>query len=214
VARSSKWNTLSQANGSLMRILPLAIWASRLPDEQLVRAARLEATLSHPHQICQDCNAVYCLLVAHLIHHPGDRDGALQKAAAFVDRDDVHATVRQWFHHESLDASALDCRQAIGHVRWAFALAIYHLRQGSSYEQAVEETLLKGGDTDTNAAIVGGLMGALHGVEAIPEFMREPVLAFDCSAPGRGQKRPAVYRSAQAQELTRALLKRADEASS
>jgi ADP-ribosyl-[dinitrogen reductase] hydrolase len=38
-----------------------------------------------------------------------------------------------------------------------------------------------GGDTDTNAAIVGGMMGALHGVAAIPEYMRRPVEEFDCT---------------------------------
>ena len=27
----------------------------------------------------------------------------------------------------------------------------------------------KGGDTDTNACIVGGMMGALHGIKGIPE---------------------------------------------
>ena len=44
--------------------------------------------------------------------------------------------------------------------------------------------MLKGGDTDTNAAIVGGLIGALHGASAIPEYMKAPVLARDTDSPG------------------------------
>lgn len=40
------------------------------------------------------------------------------------------------------------------------------------------QTLCRGGDTDTNAAIVGGLMGALHGASTIPATMLQPVEAY------------------------------------
>ena len=59
-----------------------------------------------------------------------------------------------------------------------------HLRLQSSYEEAISDILHKRGDTDTNAAIVGGLIGALHGASAIPEYMKAPVLARDTDSPG------------------------------
>lgn len=36
-----------------------------------------------------------------------------------------------------------------------------------------------GGDTDTNGAIVGGLIGALVGIHNIPEHMIDKILNFD-----------------------------------
>lgn len=39
--------------------------------------------------------------------------------------------------------------------------------------------LLLGGDTDTNAAIVGGMIGAYFGVEGIPEEMIVKLLSFN-----------------------------------
>lgn len=36
-------------------------------------------------------------------------------------------------------------------------------------------------------------VGALVGFEAIPAYMREPVLAFDCTAGQAGRRRPATY---------------------
>jgi ADP-ribosylglycohydrolase len=36
--------------------------------------------------------------------------------------------------------------------------------------------LIEGGDTDTNAAIVGGMMGALVGFNEIPQFMRNAIV--------------------------------------
>lgn len=38
-----------------------------------------------------------------------------------------------------------------------------------TYGEALQRMLLKGGDTDTNAAIVGGMMGAAVGIEGIPK---------------------------------------------
>jgi ADP-ribosylglycohydrolase len=36
-----------------------------------------------------------------------------------------------------------------------------------------------GGDSDTNAAIVGGLIGALVGVHRIPQLMLDKIMTFD-----------------------------------
>ena len=52
---------------------------------------------------------------------------------------------------------------------------------GSNYESAIAETLKGGGDTDTNACIVGGLIGAAVGVGKIPQKMRDAVLNCDAS---------------------------------
>ena len=41
-----------------------------------------------------------------------------------------------------------------------------------------------GGDTDTNAAIVGGMVGALHGANTIPNSMKMPVLERGVDSPG------------------------------
>ncbi|MCO5607682.1 hypothetical protein L7F22_061880 [Adiantum nelumboides] len=46
--------------------------------------------------------------------------------------------------------------------------------------------------TDTNAAIVGGLLGAFHGAQAIASFIKDPVLHYDCSAK-IGRVQPPLY---------------------
>ena len=74
-----------------------------------------------------------------------------------------------------------------GFVRIAFTHAFHHLYQATPFYEALAAILTGGGDTDTNACIAGGLLGALHGAEAIPEQMRSAVLNCDLS---RGQSRP------------------------
>lgn len=45
----------------------------------------------------------------------------------------------------------------------------------------MREIIQNGGDTDTNAAIVGGMLGALVGIKGIPEEYVQKSLAFDCT---------------------------------
>ena len=50
----------SNGNGSLMRVLPLALW-HRGSDAELVADAHLQSRVTHPHVRSQVCCALYCL---------------------------------------------------------------------------------------------------------------------------------------------------------
>ena len=84
---------------------------------------------------------------------------------------------------ESLICTACPCM-----VKDALLMALAwcrHLHLSSSFEGAMRDILKRGGDVDTNAAIVGGMMGALHGASGIPASMRLPVLARTSKSPGK-----------------------------
>ena len=62
--------------------------------------------------------------------------------------------------------------KSIGYLKIAFTYAFKYLREYSQdmedyFEYAIRSMLEKGGDTDTNAAIVGGLIGAVVGFTKI-----------------------------------------------
>lgn len=50
-----------------------------------------------------------------------------------------------------------------------------------TYYQCIAETISYGGDTDTNGAIVGGMIGALVGKSGLPPEMIKKVLFCDLS---------------------------------
>ncbi len=50
----------------------------------------------------------------------------------------------------------------------AFRNALWQLLNALSFEEGVVDTVMRGGDTDTNAAICGALLGAVYGLDAIP----------------------------------------------
>jgi ADP-ribosylglycohydrolase len=188
-----KMNELSEANGALMRATAIATWAvqSSIDIITAVECAKEDARLSHPSLVCQEVNAIYVFTIYNiLLGYP--LTDVLELTNNFVSRQITSDKVLQWYFEESLDISDLDATKQIGHVRWGFVIAMYFLRHPEiEFEEAIKITLMKGGDTDTNAAIVGGLVGAYH---TIPEYMLQPVLAFDCTQDGsRHHKRPAEY---------------------
>ena len=54
-----------------------------------------------------------------------------------------------------------------GWVLIAFS-ALWQLLHAPGFEPGVVDTVMRGGDTDTNAAICGALLGAVYGLDAIP----------------------------------------------
>ena len=85
----------------------------------------------------------------------------------------------------------LDPSKQIGWLKHAFVLSYYFLlkKPQLSYEECIAETLLRAGDTDTNGAIVGGMIGAYYGKKALPEMMVDKVLNCDLTQ-GENQHRP------------------------
>jgi len=75
------------------------------------------------------------------------------------------------------------------------------------FEEALVATVGQGGDTDTNAAIAGALLGAAHGREAIP--LRWIFAVLSCrplAESGALRPRPGEYWPDDILELSKALL--------
>jgi ADP-ribosyl-[dinitrogen reductase] hydrolase len=184
-------NIKSEANGALMRASALATWfiTTNAPSIHLaIGIGEADARLSHPSVVCREVNKVYVLALVSLLHGFSPQD-TLQIVTDYVDHYITSEDVKEWFYEFSLDINSLDCKVNIGHVKYAFVLAIYFLRNPDiSYEEAIYRTLIKGGDTDTNACIVGGLVACY---QPIPDYMANPVLEFDCTV--EGLIRPPQY---------------------
>ncbi len=178
-------NGASKANGALMRVAPLGAWGHRLSEEALVEASFHDARLTHVHATCQHCSALYCLAIRHLVLHPGDPEGAFERARAWAAKLGAEEA-GGWLEQAARDEDVGYYPRA-GFVKFGFVHAFRHLKRGSDYLRAAAEALLGGGDTDTNACIVGGMAGALHGEQGIPRHMVDALLSCDT---GKGRPRP------------------------
>lgn len=77
-----------------------------------------------------------------------------------------YSTVKYWMENDIDVEDENEMPKAhyrpISYVKTALLWAFYHLKHQSTYEVALRDMLKRGGDTAVNAAIVGGLIGALN----------------------------------------------------
>lgn len=198
----------SQANGALMRQSPLGIWGWETPWERLGEYARQDALLTHPHPICQDASWTYVTAVADAVAGGHGPEALWQRALARVRRACLAPEVEEAVARAVADAPPISGHQ--GHVLVALHNAFYQLLRRSGAERAIVETVMLGGDTDTNAAIAGALTGAVHGLASIPDTWLDMMRAVR-PAPGSGAAhvRPPRYWPVRADALVANLLRAA-----
>lgn len=185
-----------QANGALMRVAPLAIWATTHAPERLAELARLDAKLSHPSPNCQESNVAFVSAIAEGLG--GGTPRSMYEAALRSVDTELGREVHGWLvaaEHELPDFDTW----GIGWVRVALQNAFHRLLHADTFEDAVIDTVMSGGDTDTNGCIVGALCGAAFGELDIPVQWREAVIACE-------PRRPGFYWNRDARELAVALL--------
>ena len=94
-------------------------------------------------------------------------------------------------------------------VLTAFRSALWQLLHATNLEEAVVDTVMRGGDTDTNAAICGAILGAVHGRDAVPDQWVDSLLNCRPAAgqPNVRRPRPECFWPVDALELAERLLK-------
>jgi ADP-ribosylglycohydrolase/fructose-1,6-bisphosphatase/inositol monophosphatase family enzyme len=196
-------NVESQANGALMRVSPLGIFGWRLPPAELARLARLDAEITHPNPVCRDASAAFCVALAHAIRTGEGADAAHAAGLAWAREAGADADVIATL--EAAGVPPADFQRQSGWVRTALQNAFHRALVAPSLEEGVVETVMAGGDTDTNAAVAGALLGALHGRAEIPPSWRSAVLTAR-ALPGTPRPRPQCLWPVDAEELAERLL--------
>ena len=198
-------NPGSQANGSVMRAAPLGIHAHALAPALAAELARQDSSLTHPNPVCGDAAAAFVVAVAHAIRQ-GDGPEAAWRAAL----DWATGAGAARLVVEALEAARLAppvCHgESEGWVKVALQNAFHELLHAPSLEEGVVATVRRGGDTDTNAAIAGALLGAVHGREAVPAQWRSMVLSCRPLPPRAKEPRPRAYWPVDVLEVAERLL--------
>ncbi|GMV43509.1 MAG: hypothetical protein AMXMBFR64_52250 [Myxococcales bacterium] len=164
----------SQANGALMRVAPLGVFLHAATPDDAMDAARADAALTHPHRVCQDANAVFAATLACAVREGRDPASLYRFATDLA--SSLHPDVQQTVAAAAVGPPAEYYHQ-MGWVRIALHNAFWQLLSAPSLEEGVVDTVRRGGDTDTNAAIAGALLGAVHGRDAVPGRWRDRILS-------------------------------------
>jgi len=153
-------------NGSIMRCVPVAL---RYHDDadRLIRVSTQQAAITHADERCTWGAAAVNLaarellhgniyFVEEVLHRIGDR-------APRVLRDAIHRVPR-----EAEGDLPITVAGETGYVVHCVEIAFWFVMHDRTLEEALMYLAQAGGDTDTNAAVAGALLGARYGEAALP----------------------------------------------
>jgi ADP-ribosylglycohydrolase len=155
-----------------MRIYPVVLYLANkdMPMEEKIEIVHTMSALTHAHDRSKIGCGIYAFILWELLNNPtmsAIKDG-LGKAARFYEGQTEFVHYNRLFERTFI----ITPRNAIksgGYIVNTLEAAVWCLLTTNSYHDAVLKAVNLGDDTDTVAAITGGLAGALYGYDAIPE---------------------------------------------
>jgi len=163
-------------NGSLMRIMPLLFFIKGKPIKEQFEIVWEVSALTHRHIRAAMCCLVYLKLAEKLL------DGKDKKLAYSETREDILTfwndiefpnNERQHFEkviQRNITETNINDLKSGGYVMEVLESSVWFFLDKESYEDTILSIINIGHDTDTSAAIVGGLAGIYYGQKGIPEY--------------------------------------------
>ena len=168
----------SNGNGSLMRILPLVYALENKERAEQFEKAQQVSCLTHGHPRSQIACAIYVQFGVQLLKGltPGQAYARTQESVLDYYTRPPYVQELSYFHRIlEGDIARLpeDAIASSGYVVDTLEAALWCLLRQPSYADVVLTAVNLGEDTDTVAAVAGGLAGIYFGYEAIPrEWLR------------------------------------------
>jgi len=156
----------SAGNGAVMRCIPVAL---RYHDsvDKLIRVSTQQAAITHADERCTWGAAAVNLAARELLHgNPHFVEEVLHRLHGAAPRVLIEAIRRVPWEPESDLPVAVPSEY--GYVVHCVEVAFWCAVHRPSLEEALIFLVEAGGDTDTNAAVAGALLGAREGETGIP----------------------------------------------
>jgi ADP-ribosylglycohydrolase len=147
-----------------MYCAPLGVARARDPERLFAEAPAL-SKLTHWDERCATACVAVTLTVASLVR--GDDPGTAVVTAVSAVADREGGEELEYLVGEAGRARQIDGPQQ-GFALFTAGIALQVAGEGAGFEEGLRHVVGLGGDTDTNAAVAGALLGARHGRAALP----------------------------------------------
>src|SRR5665648_171531 len=168
-------------NGSLMRILPLVFYLrSKYGTKFIDKVETFEiihnvSGLTHAHKRSQIACGIYISIAAEILNRMDLKEaiesGIHKSKEYYRNQDEFHDELHHYRRLDSEDFVKTNINEikSSGYVVDSLEAAIWSLLNTTSYKDCVLKAVNLGSDTDTVAAIAGGLAGLYYGYGDIPK---------------------------------------------
>mgnify|MGYP002754822521 CR=1 FL=1 len=167
-------------NGSLMRILPVCLYIfeqqrdMKLSDDEAIDVIHNCSALTHAHLRSKIACGIYYFLIRAVLGECGELTERLQigidDAFEYYGKNDENelGSYNRLISLSQFKNTPKELIKSTGYVVYTLESAIWCLINTSSYKEAVLKAVNLGDDTDTIAAVTGGLAGLYYTYDGIP----------------------------------------------
>lgn len=162
-------------NGSLMRILPLVFYLQKEKDIEIIyRKVKAVSSITHAHFRSVFACFIYVLYCLEILKDKDKfeayKDMKVVLSKFLEDKKYNPAEIQLFDRILKYDMLYVESEiQSSGYVLHSLEASFWCFLNADSYEETVLRAVNLGGDTDTTAAIAGGLAGIYYGLDNIPE---------------------------------------------
>lgn len=164
----------SNGNGSLMRIIPVALRFAKEPIEEFAARIGRVSAITHGHDRSKMACVFYGLLIRQLLFgwKPQPALDSIRMEFKYFERA---AEFNRFCHVLADDFRSMAENEILstGYVLHTLHAALWCLLNTRGYRECVLKAVNLGGDTDTTGCVAGGLAGAAYGIQSIPEDWRD-----------------------------------------
>jgi ADP-ribosylglycohydrolase len=156
---------VSAGNGSVMYCAPLGAFRAGRP-ELLVEEAPALSAITHWDERCRTACLAVTLTVAALVRGEDHGDAVEAAVGAVLERpggEELEFLVAEAGRSRRIDGPDM------GFTLFTAGIGLQVVVEGLALEEGLRHVVSLGGDTDTNGAVAGALLGALHGRAGLPE---------------------------------------------
>lgn len=178
-------------NGSLMRVLPAAFWLFRHMDEHFNQLPAAYETihnfsrLTHAHPVSLIARGFYCSVADELLLGKdiptavADGIAAARKYYRSKIEFTPHLTHFSRVSAAKLAACGEQTIKSTGYVLHTLEASLWCLLHTDSLKDCLLKAVNLGDDSDTTAAVTGGLAGIAYGADAIPTDWLDAIVRRD-----------------------------------
>ena len=172
----------SNGNGSLMRIHPFVLYAcaKQMSIDEWLGVIVKASALTHAHDRSKIGCLIYTFVLMSLLKDKGKggiEDG-LKKAKHYLNACAEFTPYERIFKNDFATLPRDEIKSS-GYVVDTLEAALWCLLTTANYRDCVLKAVNLGDDTDTVAAVAGGLAGVLYGYDAIPSEWLEALKRRD-----------------------------------
>lgn len=157
-------------NGSLMRMLPIALYCfyNKMEDNDIINIVRNTSSITHAHEISIIGCYMYVKYIIFILSNNNKTESykLLQKIDySIFNKDNINLYER--IIKDDISKYSLDTIKSTGFVVDTLESVLWVILNTENFNEAIIGSVNLGGDTDTIAAITGSIAGILYGYDSM-----------------------------------------------